>query len=252
MSLSKKLKAEVLEIIDEHKSDQSTLKKIKEAVLEDEPRPRTIASRYSSIKKIMREKGMKKELLSKVRPEEELTKKVIDENVKVRDSRAMTAVDKDVVDKILGYRKSKDLYEMAIYLLFTSGRRTRELFESSFTKAPKSKVRVDPVLKQKERNTFDFIPIQSAGMWMTAYKRFKREKKGLSYENFSRTLNRRVKKILGDKFHPHSLRGMYAVYMFNFKNKKDLPINPFIKQILGHQSLNSSMSYTNYKIGSGF
>ena len=55
-------------------------------------------------------------------------------------------------------------------------------------------------------------------------------------------------KILGDNFHTHNLRGIYAIYSYTFRNPDNIKINPFVKSALNHLSLDASLSYTGYKI----
>ena len=65
-------------------------------------------------------------------------------------------------------------------------------------------------------------------------------------EDWNKRLNRKIKKLLGKDYSSHSLRGFYASYMFNKFNKENLNINAYLMNILNHDNIDSSVSYSNY------
>ena len=252
MSLSKKNQEELNKVIknyNENNKDE-TLVNIKSIIMDNNPKPRTISTRYSIIKKQFKKITKDNEFLNKIKPEESITNELIIINAKIRDEKKQIELSSDMVNKIKLLSKSNDPFELAIYLLFISGRRTSELLTADFTNIKKSKaVGINGVKKRTDGgNGCSFIPITTKTKFFKLYKKFK---KILEYKNintFHRSLNRRVKKILGKGVRPHDLRGYYVTYMFKFRNKENKKINTFIRDNLCHQSINASLNYTGYKI----
>jgi integrase len=256
MSLSKQNEIEINILIKKYtkKNQNAILKKIHVIATKDKPMPRTLSSRYSIIKKKFRQKTNDEKFLSNIKPDIKITEYVIKENNKVRDNRRVKSVDKDTLNIIKSFGDSDNLYELAIYLLFVSGRRTSELLESTYINSPKSKyIIIKGIKKRKTKNENGyFIPIIKKKKFMILINKFKKLIKPykFSVNTFSRQLNRILKKNVDVSLHPHSLRGLYANYMFNFYNPDKLKINTFIKGVLLHQNINSSMSYTQYQFPS--
>ena len=248
MSLPKKLQKEVDVIkkdFDENKP-QETLDKIKK-LFGGKFSNRTISTRYSLIKKEFKEITKNKDFLNKIKPLEEITKNLIEKNKTIRDNKKMFNVSKEIIEKILNLKNSVNPYDLAIFLLFVSGRRSNEILNSKFLNEKKNKlIKMEGISKRTDINNFEFIPLVNKTSFFKIYKKFK--KFNLNKDTFPRLLSLRIKKMLGNEFHPHMLRGIYASYLFKFKNPKELKINTFIQHVLGHSSIDSSLSYTGYDI----
>ena len=71
----------------------------------------------------------------------------------------------------------------------------------------------------------------------------------ISTNDFNKRLNRKIKQLFpGKSFHSQTLRGLSAVYMYETNNKDGLAKNPYIMKHLNQDSLDSSLSYSNYKL----
>ena len=147
-------------------------------------------------------------------------------------------------------RKSKNIFDIAIFLLFVSGRRTSELLSAKFINIKGSKdIGIKGILKRTDGgNDCVFTPMINKTLFFKILKEFNKLLKFTNLNTFQRTLNRKIKNILGDDIHPHVMRGMYALYMFEFRNNKNKKINTFIRDALCHQSINASLNYTGYKV----
>lgn len=250
--LSKKLLGEAKIIVEGFvKKDkfEEALDQIEKAIKEDNPKPRTISNRYSLFKKEMRKHTDNGEFLSKIKPDDELTSKLIKENLKKRDvENTMLDIDEDLINKIISFKNSDDAHILAIFLLFCSGRRGSELLDAKFSlDKDEDFIKVKGLKKTRGlTNTQTFQSICDREEFLNLTKKFRRL---LSNKiTFNTILNRRVKKFLGKNLSAHDMRGIYALYMFKFNNPNNAKINQYIKIILNHESIDSSLSYTGYKI----
>ena len=65
--------------------------------------------------------------------------------------------------------------------------------------------------------------------------------------NYARQLSLLTKRLLGDEFHFHDLRRIYASLAYKYYGKGMLQ-NIFIKHILGHENVNTSLHYVNINL----
>lgn len=224
-----------------------------EIIHRNDPTDRSLAVRYSIARKILKVYSKDEELLNKLIPPEKITKEIQKESVQRRDSKKMIKVTKNFIDKILLLSKSNDLYEMAIYLLFITGRRTGELYNAKFySKRGKPDIYIDGVLKRSDDgNGCHFPPLVNKTKTLKIMKRFKAalgDKSYLTEPTFRRELLRRLKKYLGNIVYPHMLRGIYVNYLHKFRNDNDAKINTFIMEKLCHETVSTSLNYTGYEI----
>jgi integrase len=253
MSLPKVLLAKVKTIADEFsdtKDDDTTLKNIRETILASKPSDRTQSVRYSQVKKyFMENTNASPEFLSKIKPDEAITTKLIERNIKVRDEAKVVVIPLDTIDKLKALKGSIDPLLLAIYLLFVSGRRTAELLNARFSLSDvKGMVEIDGLVKTRNGNAVGtFRPIGTAPSFIKLVTKF--QKAGVNKGTFNRLVSLRLKKLFDIVKNPHMLRGVYATYMFKHHNKDGLKINTFLKQVLNHSSILSSLSYTGYSIG---
>lgn len=251
MTISKKMKSEIEIIIKDYKNEKNkknTLKKIESLLLKDKPKPRTQTVRFSLVKKMFKNRSITdKEFLKHIRPKQSITDAIVAENILVRDSQKLMTIKKEMIEKILSLGDSKNVHDLAIYLLFVSGRRTSEMLHAVFHNDKKNKlIRITGVLKRTDKTDCVFPPLINKTKFFKIYKKFKKTLKYSNQYTFQRTIHRKTTKLLGVK--PHALRGMYITYAFIFRNKSNLKINTFIKEKLCHQSINASLNYTQYKL----
>ncbi len=251
MSLSKKISAQIILLMENltDSNKEETIKSIKFIVLEDSPMPRTQSARFSRIKTLFKTISEDEVFLKKIRPDPKITEDIIKDNVETRDERRLINITEEMINKILKIKDSNDPHELAIFLLFVSGRRVAELLEAEFINKKKiKKVIIFGVKKRTDNTECQFIPLINKTRFFKQLRRFDMFKKFINMDTFHRTLNRKIKVILGESFKPHTLRGMFVTYSFKFRNKDNLKINTFIMRALCHQSINSSLNYTQYRI----
>ena len=193
------------------------------------------------------------EFLNQIKPPKELQDIVFEDDKKVRDNRTRIAITQPIVEQIMSYAFSEDPAKLFIYLLFVSGRRTQELYSSKFVNIKQSKdIQLIGITKRRDvnDNTCMFTPLIAKTRFFQIYKKYRKLRKVYSSQlTFQRHLDRLIKKEFPEhKFHPHVFRGMYVTYLFRFRNYQNLKINTFIKQHLHHQSINTSMNYTQYYV----
>ncbi len=258
MTLSKSMKCEAHKIADQFAkgsiSHAIALKNIYQLVYEHDPSNRTITIRFSLIKKIFKGYTKEKLFLAKIKPEDKITKDVIKKNHETRDSQKVMDLDADTVKQIMSYANSPDVYKTFIYLLFISGRRTDELINSAFKnskgKGNKQIIMMGMSKKRKQNeDECEFTPLVNKGAFFRAYHRFFKFIHCNSLNTFQRQLTKKVHELFPDKnYHPHSFRGMYALYSYKFRNPKKMKINTFIQEALCHSTVQSSLSYTQWNL----
>lgn len=220
---------------------------IKELLLSTAKTDRSLTVYYSYAKRVFKTKIQDQEFLKTIRPSERITSSVIQNNIKVRDSAKIVKIDREFIDKILEQKDSWNAHNLSIYLLFISGRRIGELLSSPM-KLKKGRIFMNGKLKTRGKvsKTCLFDTIGNPKEFIKLLTKFRSMIGNRS--TFTTVLNRRVKKLLGNQYHTHMIRGIYASYLFKFHNNEDEKINTFIKNVLNHESIESSISYTGYSI----
>lgn len=228
------------------KNKNEILKKIQNLIIGRTPSFRSQSVNFSLAKSLMKKYTIDKDFLKKIKPSDEIIEKVLSEDIKNRDKRSMVSIKKEDIEKIMGYNMSDNLYELAIYLLFSSGRRTQELTNSKIKNIKKSnKLVIDNIIKRTDKNqNLHFITLIPKTNFLKNIKKFKKIYNYTNKNTFQRNLNRTIKRKMGEDFYPHLLRKMYANYLFKMRNTNNIAINPFIKSVLLQQSITSSLYYT--------
>lgn len=253
MTLSKKLRAQITILISKYSPDNQAmiLKEIRNYITKDSPKPRTITVRYSNIKGMFKKAAVgNKEFLNKIKPEDSITQHVMAENQIIRDEQQLIPITRKMIQTIMRFEHASDIFNIAIYLLFVSGRRTSELFECTFKMNSNSPYIVVEGLKKRNDNIdCSFKPLVNVGKFFKIFCIFNKLKQKTNLKALSRNLTRRIKKVLnGDEYKPHMLRGFYIYYSFHFRNHYNKKINTFIRDGLCHQTIDASLNYTQYKI----
>ena len=225
------------------------LKKLKKIIYKNNPSDRTISWRYSLVKKYLSNFFDDPYFINKIKPKDGLTNKIIEMNINKRDNIKLITIDDNLINRITSFENSMNPYELYIYLLFVSGRRLREIKNAEFiNKKNSNKIIMKGVSKKRGNdNKIEFIPLVSKSKFFRIYKRLKKIMNNISMKYIDRNLQRNIKNILGIKYKSHDLRKLYGLYSYKFRNKDDLSLNPFLKKYLNHDSINSSLHYTNMK-----
>lgn len=230
---------------------EQTLKTIKEKIESQGYSNRSLTINYSLIKKIFKDYTTDQTFLSKIKPDDEITKSVIKENQEVKETRPMKPVNKDIIETLKTYKKSDKLHPLLTWLLFVSGRRISEILEGTFFTKPRNKNLFFKGIKKKKTDddeTYELKLISTKTAFLKNYKKMLKLKGNRSNETVIRQNSRFIKKNLGEDFNNHSLRGIYANYLFKFNNPDELRFNTFIKNVLKHDIVETSLNYSGYNI----
>jgi integrase len=228
---------------------------IDEKILEDQPKAKTIATRYSLTKKFLRDnyQEISEKQLKLIRPEDDITLSIIEKDLEIKSNKKNIKFDKDLIDKILEFKETDDVYLLSIYLQFISGRRADEIRDKQY----KIRVGKDNKLKmqlskknEKSKNKFYNIELIkdtiSPKQFKDSINIVRQNFQHIQSTDYIKRLNRRIKKEVRSDLTSHNLRGIYSTYMFHTQNENNQNINGFISSVLNHDSDNSSLNYSNY------
>jgi integrase len=234
---------------------------IDEQVTNDSPQPRTISTRYSLVKKFLRDNypQITEKQLKAIRPDDEITNSIIEQNDIIRSQKNNIKFDKELVDKILSFKNTEDLFELAIYLQFISGRRADEIRDAEYKIRIDQKDNLKMLLSKKSKDKRNkYFPIKliknslSPKQFKESVKIIRQNFNYIKSNDYIKRLNRKIKKLVRNDLTSHDLRGMYAMYMFNTDNPENRNVNGFLSSVLNHDSDSSSLSYSNYIYEDGF
>ena len=228
---------------------------IDENIMNDNPKAKTIATRYSLTKNFIRDNypEITEKQLKLIKPDDSITNGIIQKDLEIKSNKKNIKFDDILVDKILDFKNTDDLYELAIYLQFISGRRADELKDAEYKMRVGKDNKLKMLLSKKNKDKKNkYFPIQIIPDTITP-QQFKQSvnvlRQNMSHigsNDYIKRLNRKIKKLIRSDLTSHNLRGMYATYMFNEHNPDNQNINGYISKILNHDSDNSSLNYSNY------
>jgi len=261
--MSKTLINKVIDYIEDNDFDNDEIKKfIDDVINKDNPTIRTISNRYSLIKKNIKENfdGFDEKFIQSIKPPEEITKKILADDMEMRSLKSNFVFNQKIVDDILLLQDSNDLYNIGIYLQFISGRRASEIYQhiNEHDKIKVDRIKNKPTLikfstlHKKNNNKFEVIELipntLDSNQFKTLYNKLNKEL-NISTQDYINRINLKLKNMFPkiSNMSSHKLRGMYARYMYETNNKEDQNINGYITKILNHGSPESSLSYSNYK-----
>ena len=233
---------------------------ISKKIMEDEPKPKTVSTRYSLTKKFLRANYplITEDQLKLVRPDEDITMGIIESDQIIKSNKTNVLFDQELVDKILKLKRTDDIYELAIYLQFISGLRANELRNKDY-KIRIVKDNVKMMLSKKtndKKNKYYNITLIPDTLTAKEFKSGLLQVRAfadlLKPTDYVKRINRKLKKTIRSDLTSHSLRGMYATYLFNTDNSNNQNINGFISKILNHEGMDSSLNYSNYVFGGGY
>ena len=225
------------------------------------PSDKTIATRYSLVKNFLRNNypsDFSEDDLKSVRPSSTVIDRIVSNDKILKESKKDVLFSKIDIDKILELGKSSNIFEKFIYLMFISSRRMSEIKEAKYViKLNRGKPnQIKMLLAKKNSNNQDTLFIVEIMPNTLSAKNFRSETnkirlttEDISTNDFNKRLNRKIKQLFpGKNWHSHTLRGLSAVYMYETNNKDGLAKNPYIMKQLNQDSLDSSLSYSNYKL----
>jgi hypothetical protein len=257
--MSKKALTKLHQYITEQKPTEDDLSQfVKDLAYQNEPTDRTISVRYSQFKKHIRDThpGYSDDFLKNLNPPAEMTKKIITENKQRKLERKMVKFDDELIDKILSLKDSDNPYEQAIYLQFISGRRINEIYSAPLRINNKQPLEVAMKLSKKngdEKAKYHKFNLLQNTITNKEFKqkitKLRSSVNGVSLQDFTNRVNRKVKQIIDKDLSSHDLRGLYAVYGFHTQNDDDTNLLGYINKVLNHgdTSIDSSQSYSNFK-----
>lgn len=252
--MSKKLFNKLDLFLEKEPEDNELVDYVSELVMSNDPTNKTIATRYSNIKKYLRENyiGISEDTLKKLKPDDKIIQSIINSDAEKKNNKKNIHFDKDDVTKILELRDSSNVYDKGIYLQFISGRRINEIFDDdirlTMLKNAPHKIRFSSLSKKTNDKPYviQLIPDITAKEYRDEINKLRKIVSGISLNDYNKRVNKRLKEKIGKEFTSHNLRGMYGVYLFNNHNLEDQNINGFISKVLNHDSTDASLHYSNY------
>jgi len=245
-------------ITQENPTEEQLTKFVKDLAYMNEPTDRTVSVRYSQFKKHIRDlhPTYSDKFLKELNPPAEMTKKIITENKQRKLDRKMVSFDDELINKILSLENSDNPYEQAIYLQFVSGRRINEIYSAPLRINNKQPTEVAMQLSKKngkEKAKYHKFNLLKDTITNKEFKqkiqKLRTSINGVSLQDFTNRVNRKIKQVIDKNLSSHDLRGLYAVYGFHTQNDDDTNLLGYINTVLNHgdTSIDSSQSYSNFK-----
>lgn len=243
-------------------TDEDIKKFIDDEVNKNNPTIRTISNRYSIVKKMLKNAyvGFDNKFIQSIKPPEEITKKILADDMEIRSAKSIFKFTQKMVDDIIALRDSDDLYDMGIYLQFISGRRASEIYQHT---EDYDKIKLDRIknknnlikfstLHKKNNDKFEVIELIPNTLDSNEFKKMYNKinnELDIRTQDYINRINTKLKYMFPkvSNMSSHKLRGMYAQYQYSTNNEEDQNINGYITKILNHSSPDASLSYSNYK-----
>jgi len=258
------------EFMNDDRSNEEIIDKVKELAYSNEAKDTTILARYTQLKKFLRDnypEYLSKDFLYTLNPPLEMTYRVNNHNKRVRAERLNFVYDQKMIDKLLSYKNYTQFKyperALASYLQFISGRRISELISPdiklSITKKEPEIVKFSYLKKNKTKDKIEIVRLlpntitgKEFKVLMNVLKKFmgksnSEEELDNDINIFTNNLNYFLKIEFPKKgVHSHLLRGLYANYYYTLYNPTNININGFISKILNHTGDSSSLNYSKY------
>jgi len=216
---------------------------------------RTLTNKLSMAKRYFEQNGYDKKFLLNLYPGKNITREVIRENTRVLERTKAVEIKKSFVDNIINtYYSSTEYPKLAIYLLLASGRRLNEIIDSNYSADPtdKTKVIIDVLLKKRNEgeNNYSIKIIGDRDKFLNAMKIFKNLILGISHSTAQQGIQTYIRKYYTIHGLPtsHYFRVLYANYMYKYHNPDNMIYNVYLKNILNHNSLLTSINYTSLTV----
>ena len=133
--MSKRIYSSINKFLIENEEDfnmDQFLKLLNKIIVKDpiSPADKTIATRYSLVKKFLRDKFasyFSEDDLRNIRPSSDVINRIINKDKINRENKTDILFTESDIEKILNLENSKNLFDKFIYLQFISGRRVAEI-----------------------------------------------------------------------------------------------------------------------------
>ena len=253
--MSKKFYKMIDVFLEEDKTIDELKEFLDELVFSNSPTYKTIATRYSQLKRYIRENFgslYSESELKILKPPDEITTAILENDQKIRSEKKNIIYDTDLIDKILKLKDSyKNDYELAIFLQFVSGRRVDEIKDPNYiVKVFKDNIKMN--LSKDKSNEFCVIKLIPDSISAKEFKlridRMRNRNNDVSGGDWNSRINKIIKRMIRKDLTSHNLRGLYASYMFEAHNPENKNINGYISENLNHKSCDASLNYSNYKM----
>jgi Telomere resolvase len=151
-------------------------------------------------------------------------------------------------------------YDLAAALALLTGRRMVELFLTGAFEPVEDNEQACVFAGQVKKGALEVdIPYQipllaSINSINDALQRLRAAKACEGLDNravnakYTNSCNSAARRLLGKQHHFHTLRGVYAILAHTCTLPHKLSINSFLSKVLGHQSLNTSLHYSNIHV----
>lgn len=249
--MKKELTKQMLKIRDNYdeKKQEEILKEINDLIMKQNFSERTITVYFSQTKNLFKQTISNDTFLKKIRPADDITNKVLKENNIKRNERTMKTIRQGMIEQIISFSDSYNASKLLIYLMLVSGRRIGEVINGKFyLKKNEKNIMFKGILKKKEdKNTeYKILLLTTKSKFIKSYKKFKLLTYNRKLLSLNQTTNAKIKELFGDEYSSHTMRGIYANYLFKFHNTQKLTINPFLQMVLKHDVVETSLNYTHY------
>jgi len=259
MTLSKSLQQRLDELIEKYPEPKQEL--VNELLdiaqthnIRGEPKTSTTINRMSLFKKYFKENtNYPDEFLHEIKASDKLMDEYVAQSAENRAKRKTFLITDKLLDKIKKLKNSSTLVDRLIYLLFATGRRLNEIVNPEY-KVSKRQRHDDQIVfshlskqPKKQKEIVQLIPEENSKDIISMIKKFRDEVKKYDMNHKDMNGQARYKTAkLKKGLHPHSLRGIYALYMWYEDNKRTQNRTGYIKEILNHTDPDSSLSYNHY------
>jgi integrase len=188
----------------------------------------------------------------------ELYDKIMKQTGKNREETDVIDVDMNIVEKLLKLKCDKEInkkteeceinkYSLYIYLLFTSGLRTNEITENTFTIVNSNTIKAERISKKDDTDGSNSINLLiPAKEWISLFNNLQKQIKELNIYKPS-TIGTGIKRKLLNihpELHAHALRKLYLSYHLQVrKTGADKMPSINTKRLLNHSNENASIYY---------
>lgn len=263
MSLNKKDKILLQKVLnntyDTKKEYLDEIQNIVKYFVDNYSNQRTICSKISTFKRILKKNGWNIVLLKNMTPGRNITREVTRRNRSKFEKRCEVNLTTDVIMEKLNKLANGLLIENCVALFINCGRRMSEVCRGEFMECKNEthKILFKGLKKKRARSKYcenDFVPIdiiQTKDEFMKQYESLKTMRELYKPNSLVNILQKEIKIGLSDivsKPTSHTTRVIYVNYLYATRNVDKKLYNVFIKDVLHHETLNSSAHYTDIRI----
>ena len=252
--MSKKLLLKLDKVLQQKKlTDAGLIKAVHELANSNDPKPRTVLSRYSHFKKYIRTHYPKysDSTLKKMKAPDEMIDAIIQDNSEVRSRKKSVSFSDKTIEDLMNLEASSNIIDKLNFLTFTSGRRQSEVVDGIFHKVARKPDMLSVRGLKKKREADGVKPRAykiklfriTSTEWIKLHKAVMKALDGLSVADLNKRQNSRIKKTVCKDYTVHVLRGIYAHALWQETDRKQ-NINGYIQTVLNHDSPDTSLNYS--------